>query len=123
LDSGGISLAKYRNRLQIVAEILRIVSGGAKKTHIMYKANLSYKLLCKYLDKVLECGLVQVDQKDGYMVAPKGKRFLMRFDAYMKRREHVGKEMKLMSKEKVQLEQMYASLRVGNPGKKTRLTR
>lgn len=105
-------MAKYRSRLQIIAEILEIVSGGAKKTHIMYKANLSYKLLCRYLEECLGCGFVKPDEQ-GYTVAPKGEKFLKNFYSYMKRREHADKELKLMDKEKALLEKMYNSSRSG----------
>lgn len=115
-------MAKYRNKLQIIAEILEIVRDGAKKTHIMYKANLSYKLLCKYLDEVLECGLVRVDCEDSYVVAPKGKKFLQQFNRYMQRREHVKEELKNVNKEKALLEQMYMNSRA-HGSRKTSLTR
>jgi len=117
-------LAKYRNRLQIIAEILEIVRGGAKKTHIMYKANLSYKLLCRYLDEVLGSGLVRVDREDDcYVVAPKGERFLERFAAYRKLREHVKDELSEIDREKSLLEQTYTNSQAGNPSRKKRLAR
>jgi len=116
-------LAKYRNKLQIIAEILEIVRGGAKKTHIMYKANLSYKLLCKYLDEVLECGLVHVDREDCYVVAPKGEKFLRRFNAYLKRREHLKKELKIVNEEKLLLEQMYTNSATNNANRRAKLAR
>lgn len=116
-------MAKYRNKLQIIAEILEIVRQGAKKTHIMYKANLSYKLLCKYLDDVLDCGLVRVDGEDRYVVAPKGEKFLQRFKVYRKRREHVKKELKLVNEEKNLLKQMYANSRSNNSKRMNGLTR
>jgi predicted transcriptional regulator len=117
-----LRLAKYRSKLQIVAEILEIVKGGAKKTHIMYRANLSYKLLCKYLDEVLECGLVRVDREDSYAVAPKGEKFLQQFNTYLKRQEHVKKELRMVDEEKALLEQTFTSLRDKDSGKRGRLT-
>ena len=108
-------MAKYRNKLQIIAEILEIVRGGAKKTHIMYKANLSYKLLCKYLEEVLKCGLVRVDRKeDCYTVAPKGEKFLQRFVAYRELRKRVQEELTAADKERNLLEQMYTASRAKN---------
>jgi len=38
-------MGKYRDRLQIIADILSVVRDGAKKTHVMYQANLSFTLL------------------------------------------------------------------------------
>jgi predicted transcriptional regulator len=100
---------RYRSHLQIVAEILEIVRDGARKTHIMYRANLSYKLLCKYLDEVLKCGLVRVDKSECYVVAPKGERFLERFYSYLKRRNRVHEELKAVDEEKALLEMKYVN--------------
>lgn len=116
-------MVKYRNRLQIVAEILKIVSSkAARKTHIMYKANLSYQLLCKYLNEVLECGFVQIDRNDCYVASPKGKRFLQRFDAYRKRREHVNQELSVMSQERAFLERMYSESKTDKARQKPDVT-
>jgi predicted transcriptional regulator len=106
-------LTKYRNRLQIVAEILEIAKAGAKKTHIMYRANLSYSLLCRYLKDIVDCGLVKVDREDSYVVAPKGMRFLEKFHSYMKRRENVGKMVDEMRKERVLLEEKFMNAKGG----------
>lgn len=104
-------MARYRSRLQIIAEILEIVRDGALKTHIMYKANLSYKLLCKYLNEVLACGLVRVDRDERYVVAPKGEKFLQKFYSYLKRRERVHEELKAVDEEKALLEHKYMNAR------------
>ena len=100
-------MGKYRTRLQIIAEILEIVKEGSRKTHIMYKANLSYRLLCKYLNDVLESGLARFDEEDHYIVAPRGEKFLKRFHAYRELQDQVRKDLREVDKEKVQLEQMY----------------
>ncbi len=115
-------MTKYRSKLQIIAEILEIVRQGAKKTHIMYRANLSYKLLCKYLDEVLDCGLVRVDRgEDCYVVAPKGEKFLEQFNSYMRRRAQVKRELESVNEEKALLEQMYMNSKAADDGRKFRL--
>lgn len=48
-----------RDRFDIVAEILETAQGGAIKTHIMYKAKLSYGQLCEYIPLLLEKGLLE----------------------------------------------------------------
>jgi predicted transcriptional regulator len=110
-------MAKYRTKLQIIAEILEIVRGGAKKTHIMYRANLSYKLLCKYLDEVLACELVEVDSDDSYAVAPKGLEFLRKFAAYRKLRARVKDEVAKVNEKKRVLEQTYTNAEARSVGK------
>ncbi len=41
---------KNRNRMEIVANLLTIAKTGALKTHLMYRANLSYLMVTEYLD-------------------------------------------------------------------------
>jgi predicted transcriptional regulator len=40
---------KNRSRLEIIGNILGVAKYGAKKTHIMYRANLSYSQLQEYV--------------------------------------------------------------------------
>jgi len=55
-------LGKNRDRLGIIAAILEAASVVSTKTRIMYAANLSFKLLEKYLETVLEAGFVSVSE-------------------------------------------------------------
>jgi len=62
-------------------EILRSGLGkGAKKTHIMYRANLNFVSFNKYFPALLEGGLiVELDDPDGgslYITSEKGKALL-----------------------------------------------
>jgi len=52
---------KRRTKFDIVIAILDVVSGGATKTKIVYKANLNFNLATKYLDFLLEKGFVRTD--------------------------------------------------------------
>jgi predicted transcriptional regulator len=47
-----------RSNLEIVADILKIAKNGAKKTRIVYGANLNFKMLGEYLDKLEKAGLL-----------------------------------------------------------------
>jgi predicted transcriptional regulator len=51
------------------------VSGGATKTKIVYKANLNFNLATKYLDLLLEKGLVRTNSSR-YEITDEGKTFL-----------------------------------------------
>ena len=98
-------MGKYRDRLQIIADILCVVRGGAKKTHVMYRANLSFTLLKRYLAEVLEAGLVsRDDEEDGYRLTGRGRSFLDRFDEYSRRCERVETELDHVNDEKTVLE-------------------
>lgn len=67
-----------------MANILREANGGAKKTHIMYKCNLSFKQLHAYLGFLVELQLlksVKVTSETGgdstlFETTSKGKAFI-----------------------------------------------
>jgi len=108
-------MSKYRDRLQIIASILSIASGRAKKTQIMYQANLSYKLLCRYLNEVTQAGLVNFENKECYVLTEKGKEFLNRHEEYSKRCKSLEEHFNHVNDEKVALEKMcFNARRVNN---------
>jgi predicted transcriptional regulator len=71
-----------RGEVQILIDILGISLRGAKVTHLLYKANLSYSTLQKYLAAMSKQGLiVKVCNDDGsvvYCATEKGKLVLER---------------------------------------------
>jgi predicted transcriptional regulator len=78
-------LGSYRGKLDIIADILQVAKETAKKTQIMYQANLSYKVLQRYLAELVEAALICFeDEKRCYMLTNKGRIFL---DAYKKYRK------------------------------------
>jgi predicted transcriptional regulator len=95
----------YRNRLEIIADILRVAGDGSKKTRIMYFANLSYQLLERYLAKVIEARLLNRNG-DRYEVTEKGRIFLEKFDTYSRKASKVRKEIESLKFERQVLEQM-----------------
>jgi len=50
---------KRRDRHEIVAEILKTAVGGRIKTHIMYRAKLSYSQINEYLPLLVERGFLE----------------------------------------------------------------
>jgi predicted transcriptional regulator len=99
-------MGTYRSRLQIIADVLAVVKGGARKTRIMYQANLSYKLLSRYLDEVLETGLVELGNDDCYELTQRGTKFLDKFDEYFERRRSIEERLNDVMDEKMILEDM-----------------
>lgn len=100
-------MVKYRSRLKIVADMLSVVSGDdAKKTRIMYLANLSWDLLNRYLDELIEAGLVKDNHSGCYVLTRKGKLFLYRFSEYSKRCQQVDEHVNNLEKERQNLENM-----------------
>ena len=73
-------MVTYRDRLDIIADILAVVSREAKKTQIMYQANLSYKVLQRYLTEIVDAALISFqDGNQMYLLTGKGHQYL---DAY-----------------------------------------
>jgi len=70
----------YRSRDEIIVDILKAASVGARKTHIMQRANLNPLMLHKYFPVLLGNGLIVVDDDpDGgsmYALTDKGKQVL-----------------------------------------------
>lgn len=66
-----------RSSFDIIAEILATAKNGAKKTRIMYSCGLSYKFVQKYLDLLLEAGLLRTGS--AYYTTDKGMGFLRRY--------------------------------------------
>jgi predicted transcriptional regulator len=70
-----------RNNLDINAEILQVAQAGAKKTQIVYKANLNFLILKKYLNNLIEKGLVNKNDTR-YYTTEKGRDFLRRYQEF-----------------------------------------
>ena len=87
-------MGSYRGRLDIIADILRVASRNAKKTQIMYQANLSYKVLQRYLAEIIEASLISFeDEKRCYMLTAKGRDFLEAYEEYSEINRHVEKRL------------------------------
>jgi predicted transcriptional regulator len=87
-------LGSYRGRLDIIADILRVARGNAKKTQIMYQANLSYKVLQRYLTEIVEASLLDFEHEEQhYVLTPKGYEFLETYKDYSKANNFVEKRL------------------------------
>ena len=64
-----------RSKIEIMADILSVAKGGARKTEIVYKANLNFHRVERYLPFLKERGLIA---KSGavYWPTEKGEAFL-----------------------------------------------
>jgi predicted transcriptional regulator len=106
---------KYRRRIELVAEVLAASLKGAKKTHIMNRGNLNFKMINYYLKALLSSGLLSFDStNDLYFVTSKGKRFLFIFKEYKQHLGRVEKRLRIIEDKKGQLEQMCLSVDNGN---------
>lgn len=59
-------MSSRRSRLELIFDILIAIQnkgGKIKPTHLMYKSNLSHKLLNNYLEELIGKGLVTVEEE------------------------------------------------------------
>jgi predicted transcriptional regulator len=76
-------LGVYREKIAIMAKILEIASGAAKKTQIMYQANLNHKVLQRYLSEMAAASLIKFDQTlECYTPTETGHEFLNIYNEY-----------------------------------------
>jgi len=72
-----------RGKIQIMADIVDLCKSGIRKTHIMYKGNLSYEQINRYLYELLEKELITQNLDDGvltYRATEKGRSFLQYYN-------------------------------------------
>ncbi len=113
-------MGSHRTSLQILADILAAVKGGARKTRIMYQANLSFRLLTRYLRYALETELVSApcSGDDCYKITPRGNEFLEKYTKYAMRSVQLEEQRQVIAKEKAMLEENYVA-KMNNAGQKT----
>lgn len=89
---------RKRTSLEVTADVLDAALSGAKKTAIMYRANLSYELLNRYLDMLLAKRLLfDRDELGFFWVAPKGHRFLKEYKSFEKSRSAYLRKVKAVN--------------------------
>jgi predicted transcriptional regulator len=95
---------RKRTKYDLLADLLRSAKGGARKTNLMFRANLSFVLLNKYLSFLVENGFLE--SKDGLFFPTKaGLRYLHRYARYTRAKDNM-----LRSQEMV-----VSSIKVGGP--------
>ncbi len=84
-------MGSRRSRLELIFDILLAIQnkgGRIKPTHLMYKSNLSHKLLNNYLDELIGKELVKIEEEivrkkqapnKIVMITDKGLEFLAEF--------------------------------------------
>ena len=100
-------MGNYRGRLEIIADILQVVSKNAKKTQIMYQANLSYKVLQRYLRDLDEASLISFKiTGHRYVLTPKGQAFLEAYKDYAQINKSLEKRLEDINSKKKNLEEL-----------------
>lgn len=102
-----VCFVKYRSKIEVVADVLSAALEGAKKTHIMYRGNLSFRLVNAYLSVATRAGLISFDDESGfYSATEKGKLFLDRFKRYKRLTRSLERQLGQVKSEIASLEQM-----------------
>ena len=101
------SLVNYRDRLDIIADILNVASRDAKKTQIMYQANLSYKILQRYLSETVAAALIKYENEAQiYRLTLKGHEYLDAYKEYSRCSKSMEKHLTDFSTKRKVLENL-----------------
>ena len=74
-----INTTNNRGKIEIIADVVNLCTSGIKKTHIMYKGNLSFEQINRYLKELLKMEFVEqtvIDRVLIYRATEKGRIFL-----------------------------------------------
>ncbi|MBI2042909.1 hypothetical protein HYT25_00795 [Candidatus Pacearchaeota archaeon] len=78
-------MERKRNRVEIIHDMLRIIQergGRIKKTHLMYKANLSHKQMTSYLKDLIKNGLIidkRAEERNLILITERGRDFFVKY--------------------------------------------
>jgi predicted transcriptional regulator len=72
---------KRRSDIEISADILKVALDGAKKSHIVYRANLNFEVVKRYLRQLSDAGLINFPSLENrlFQTTSKGKEYIQRF--------------------------------------------
>jgi len=77
MATGGIGVTTRRDQLTIIYDLLDIAQQPQRLTHILYKSNMSYGQLSKYLNELIQLGFLETKTKPfrAFVRTEKGKLF------------------------------------------------
>jgi len=71
-----------RNDLDICADILQVAKNGANKTRMVYKANLNFSIIKRYIQRLTDSGLLE-SVNGRFFATDKGSRFLVQYREFV----------------------------------------
>ncbi|TAL47399.1 hypothetical protein EPN87_03035 [archaeon] len=88
-------MSERRSKAHVLIDILKVIrdNGRAKPTHILYKANLSHKLMKQYLEMLMQNEFIETVDSQGhvnYKITKKGLKFIEEFKKIEKFSEAFG---------------------------------
>ena len=75
---------QHRGRLDVIIDILQVAKKGAKKTKIVYGANLNFEMLERYVKDLTRMGLIKQEGNE-WRTTEKGKNAVQYFRAGFRR--------------------------------------
>ncbi len=71
-----------RDKFGIMLDILNISRTPIKRTHVLYKANINFYQLTRYIDLLTKVGMIEEVQSPfkGYRITEKGLQFIKMFE-------------------------------------------
>jgi len=71
-----------RDQITIMTDLLDIIKQPQRLTHILYRSNMSYGQLVKYLNEMIQMGMAEEKSQPfrAFMITSKGKLFLDMID-------------------------------------------
>lgn len=89
-------MMKKRNKLEIINDILQTIRnkrGKIKQTHLMYKVNLSHKLMKSYLEELVSKEMVSEVKEENniyIIIKPRGEEFIEKLQKLREFQEAFG---------------------------------
>ncbi len=104
---GRQALRKYRDRSEIIADILTIVSKSAKKTRILSNVNLNFSVLQRYLSELESAQLISFERNlKLFRLEEKGREFLKSYSKYSETLQSTEKRLSDVAAKKKALEEL-----------------
>ena len=77
-----IRITTRRDQITIMTDLLDIIKQPQRLTHILYRSNMSYGQLVKYLNDMIEMGMAEEQHQPfrAFFITSKGKLFLDMID-------------------------------------------
>ena len=70
-----------RGRIEIIGDILEVcLDGVTRRTHIMYRGNLSYLMLKEYTEELIRKSLIEEKNSGSFITTEKGRAFLKHYE-------------------------------------------
>ena len=94
---------RRRSRFEVMYQILSLCKTLQQKTYIMFKCNLSYSLLQKYLEILVSANMLKIlrkeKSKEYYIVTDRGERFMAEYEKLQEMLRESGKKTEINGEE------------------------